>query len=269
MEKENNSEIEALKSKINSLDMKLEKYLKYYDANSNQSPIVIPQVPIVSPQLPIVPPQAPITPSLHVNKRNQDQTPEFQISGHANKEFLNKLPLCDTKGFNCKQVNNLNGTSLLPQHVMTPCQSLESNSPLLSNRSRKFLGKIPNGHRHGIYQSKTPNLETSLLPQHVMSPCQSLESNSPLLSNISRKFLGKIPNGHKHGIYQSKTSSLRDFTQRKFAPFRKSPANYRPPRIVLEKQSTEWAVYLQFIIQHIEEIFRKNSEWSQTRYISI
>jgi hypothetical protein len=32
MEKENNSEIEALKSKINSLDMKLEKCLKDYDA---------------------------------------------------------------------------------------------------------------------------------------------------------------------------------------------------------------------------------------------
>ena len=174
---------------------------KDYDANSNQSPIVIPQVPIVSPQPPIVPPQAPITPPLHVNKRNQDQTPELQISGHANKEFLNKLPLCDTQGFNCKQVNNLNETSLLPQHVMTPCQSLESNSPLLSNRSRKFSGKIPNGH--------------------------------------------------KHGIYQSKSSSLRDFTQpqRKIAPFRKSPANYRPPRIVLEKQSMEWAVYLQFVSQ--------------------
>ena len=134
---------------------------------------------------------------------------------------------------------------------MTPCQSWESNSPLLSNRSRKFLGKIPNGHRHGTYQSKTSNLETSLLPQHVMSPCQSLESNSPLLSNRSRKFSGKIPNGHKHGIYQSKTSSLRDFTQpqRKIAPFRKSPANYRPPRIVLEKQSMEWAVYVQFVSQ--------------------
>ena len=54
----------------------------------------------------------------------------------------------------------------------------------------------------------------------------------------------KIPNGHKHGIYQSKTSSLRDFTQpqRKIAPFRKSPANYRPPRIVLEKQSMEWVM---------------------------
>jgi hypothetical protein len=163
-----------------------------------------------------------LSPSLHVNKRNQDQTPELQISGHANKEFLNKLPLCDSQGFNCKQVNNLNETSLLPQHVMTPCQSWESNSPLLSNRSRKFLRKIQNGHRHGIYQSKTSNLETSLLPQHVMSPCQSLESNSPLLSNRSRKCSGKIPNGHKHGIYQSKTSSLRDFTQpqRKIAPFR-------------------------------------------------
>jgi hypothetical protein len=119
-----------------------------------------------------------------------------------------------------------------PGAATAPCQSLESNSPLLSNRSRKFLGKIPNGHmyRHGIYQSKTSNLETSLLPQHVISPCQSLESNSPLLSNRSRTFLGKIPNGHKHGIYQSKTSSLRDFTQpqRKIAPFRKSPANNRP-----------------------------------------
>ncbi|CAB3983674.1 Hypothetical predicted protein [Paramuricea clavata] len=207
--------------------MKLEKCLKDYDANSNQSPIVIPQVPIVFPQPPIVPPQAPITPSLQVNKRNQDQTPELQISGHANQEFLNKLPLCDTQRFNCKQVNNLNETSLLPQHVMTPRQSLESNSPLLSNRSKKFLGKIPNGHRHGLNQSKTSNLET-LLPQHVMSP-----------------------NSHKHGIYQSKTSSLRDFTQpqRKIAPFRKSPANYRPPRIVLEKQSMEWAVYLQFVSQ--------------------
>ncbi|CAB4019650.1 Hypothetical predicted protein [Paramuricea clavata] len=252
MEKEKNSEIEALKSKINSLDMKLEKYLKDYDAISNQSPIVIPQVPIVSPQSPIVPPQAPITPSLHVNKKNHDQTPELQIPSHANKEFLNKLPLCDTQGFNCKQVNNLNETSLLPQHVMTPCQSLESNSSLLSNRSRKLLGKIPNGHRHGIYQSKTSNQETSLLPQHVnMFPCQSLESNSPLLSIRSRKSVGIIPNGHKHGICQSKTSSLRDFTQpqRKIAPFRKSPANYRPPRIVLEKQSMEWAVYLKFVSQ--------------------
>ena len=87
--------------------MELEKCLKDYDANSNRSHIVIPQVPIISPQPPIVPPQAPITPPLHVNKRNQDQTPELQISGHANKEFLNKLPLCDTQGFNCKQVNNL------------------------------------------------------------------------------------------------------------------------------------------------------------------
>jgi hypothetical protein len=44
--------------------MKLEKCLKDYDANSNQSPTVIPQVSIVSPQPPIVPPQAPITQSL-------------------------------------------------------------------------------------------------------------------------------------------------------------------------------------------------------------
>ena len=148
--------------------MKLEKCLKDYDSNSNQSPIVIPQVPIVSPQPPIVPPQAPITPSLHVNKRNQDQTPELQISGHANKEFLNKLPLCDTQGFNCKQVNNVNETSLLPQHVMTPCQSLKSNSPLLSNRSREFLGKIPNGHKHGIYQIKTSSLRDFTQPQRKL-----------------------------------------------------------------------------------------------------
>ena len=134
-----------------------------------------------------VPPQAPITPSLHVNKRNHDQTPELQIPCHANKEFLNKLPLCDTQGFNCKQANNLNETSLLPQHVTSPYQSLESNSPL-SNRSRKLLEKIPKGHRHSIHQSKISNLETSLLPQHVMSPCQSLESNSSLLSNRPRKF---------------------------------------------------------------------------------
>ncbi len=87
MEKEKNSEIEALKNKINSLDMKLEKCLRDYDANLNQSPIVIPQAPIVSPQSPIVPPQAPITPSLHVNKRNHDQTPERQIPCHANKEL--------------------------------------------------------------------------------------------------------------------------------------------------------------------------------------
>ena len=44
--------------------MKLEKCLKDYDTNSNQSPTVIPQVPIVSPQPSIVPPQAPITQSL-------------------------------------------------------------------------------------------------------------------------------------------------------------------------------------------------------------
>ena len=140
MEKEKNSEIEALKSKINSLNMKLEKCLKDYDANSNQSPIVMPQVPIVSPQPPIVPPQAPITAPLHVNKRNQDQTPELQISGHANKEFLNKLPLCDTQGFNCKQVNNLNETSLLPQHVMTIdiLYTLDSASLLVKLKPRIF-----------------------------------------------------------------------------------------------------------------------------------
>ncbi len=68
---EKNSEIEALQSKINSLHMKLGKCLRDYDANSNQSPIVIPQAPIV-------PPQVPITPSLHV-KKNHDQTPELQI----------------------------------------------------------------------------------------------------------------------------------------------------------------------------------------------
>jgi hypothetical protein len=48
--------------------MKLEKCLKDYDANSNQSPIVIPQVPIVSPQTPIVPPQAPILPRCILTK---------------------------------------------------------------------------------------------------------------------------------------------------------------------------------------------------------
>jgi hypothetical protein len=53
MEKEKNSEIEALKNKINSLDMKLEKCLRDYDANSNQLFIVIPQAPIVYPQSPI------------------------------------------------------------------------------------------------------------------------------------------------------------------------------------------------------------------------
>jgi hypothetical protein len=84
----------------------LEKCLKDYDASANQSPIVISQVPIVSSQPPIVLPQAPITHPLHVNKRIQDQTPELQISDHANKEFLNKLPLCDTQGFNCKQFKN-------------------------------------------------------------------------------------------------------------------------------------------------------------------
>ena len=65
------------------------------------------------------------------------------------------------------QVNNLNETSLLPQHVTSSYQSLESNSPL-SNRSRELLEKIPIGQRHGIYQSKTSNLETSLLLQHVI-----------------------------------------------------------------------------------------------------
>ena len=242
MEKEN-SVIEALKSKINSLDIKLEKCLKDYDTILNQPPIVIPQVPIVPPQSPIVPPQAPITPSPHVNKQNLDQSPELQIPCHVSKVFLNKLPLCDTQGFNCKQVNNLNESSLLPQHVMTPCQSLESNSPLLSNSLRSLSGKIPNGHSHVILQSKSSNQESSLFPQHVKLSCQSLEPNSPLLSNRSSKPL--------HGLRQSKTSCLRDFTQpqRKIAPFRTSPANYRPPRIVLEKQSMEWAVYLQFVSQ--------------------
>ena len=46
MEKEN-FEIEALKSKINSLDIKLEKCLKDYDAILNKPPIAIPHVPIV------------------------------------------------------------------------------------------------------------------------------------------------------------------------------------------------------------------------------
>ena len=55
--KKENSEIEALKNKINSLDIKLEKCLKNYDAISNQPPIVIPQGPIAPPQSPIVPPQ--------------------------------------------------------------------------------------------------------------------------------------------------------------------------------------------------------------------
>ena len=77
-----------------------------------------------------------------------------------------------------------------------------TNSPLLSNR---LSGKIPNGHRHAILQSKTSNQESSLFPQHVKLSCQSLESNSPLLSNRSSKPL--------HGLRQSKTSSLRDFTQ--------------------------------------------------------
>ena len=111
MEKEN-FEIEALKSKINSLDIKLEKCLKDYDTILNQPPLVIPQVPIVPPQLSIVPPQAPITPSSHVNKQNLDQSPELQIPCHVSKVFLDKLPLCDTQGFNCKQVNNLNESSL-------------------------------------------------------------------------------------------------------------------------------------------------------------
>ena len=242
IEKEN-FEIEALKSKINSLDIKLEKCLKDYDTILNQPPLVIPQVPIVPPQLPIVPPQAPITPSSHVNKQNLDQSPELQIPCHVSKVFLAKLPLCDTQGFNCKQVNNLNESSLLPQHVMTPCQSLESNSPLLSNRLRNLSGKPPNGHRHALLQSKTSNQELSLFPQHVKPSYQSLESNSPLLSKKSSKPL--------YGLRQSKTSSRRDFTQpqRKIAPFRKNPANYRPPRIVLEKESMEWVAYPQFVSQ--------------------
>ena len=61
MEKEN-PEIEALKNKINSLDIKLEKCLKGYDAILNQSSIVIPQAPIDPPQPPIVFPQSPIVP---------------------------------------------------------------------------------------------------------------------------------------------------------------------------------------------------------------
>ena len=94
------------------------------------------------------------------------------------------------QGFNCKQVNNLNKSSLLPRHVMTPCPSLESNSPLLSNRPRNLSGKIPNGHKHAIFQSNTSNQESSLFPQQlVVFSCQSLQSNSPLLSNRSRKSL--------------------------------------------------------------------------------
>ena len=239
MEKEN-PEIEALKNKINSLDIKLEKCLKDYDAILNQSSIVIPQAPIVPPQPPIVfpqspivppqapitppshvntqnlnqspevqipcqvklisqaatvppqspiaSPQAPITPSLHVNEQHLDQSPEVQLPCYVSKVFLNKLPLCDTQGFNCKQVNTLNESSLLPQHVMTPCQSLEPTSSPLPDGPRNLLGKIPNDH----------------------GPTQP---------------------------------------QRKIAPFRKASANYRPPRIVLEKQSMEWAVYLQFVSQ--------------------
>ena len=125
---------------------------------------------------------------------------------------------------------------------MTLCQSLESNSPLLSNRLRNLSGKPPNGHRHALLQSKTSNQEL-LFPQHVKLSYQSLESNSPLLSKKLSKPL--------YGLRQSKTSSRRGFTQpqRKIAPFRKSPANYRPPRIVLEKESMEWAAYLQFVSQ--------------------
>ena len=104
-------------------------------------------------------------------------------------------------------------------------------------------GKPPNGHRHALLQSKTSNQELSLFPQHVKLSYQSLESNSPLLSKKSSKPL--------YGLRQSKTSSRRDFTQpqRKIAPFRKSPANYRPPRIFLEKESMEWAAYLKFVSQ--------------------
>ena len=75
-----------------------QKCLKDHDAILNQPPIVIPHVPIVSSQSPIVPPQAPITPSSYVNKQNLDQSPELQIPCHVSKEFLNKLPLCDTQG---------------------------------------------------------------------------------------------------------------------------------------------------------------------------
>ena len=109
-----------------------------------------------------------------------------------------------------KQVNTLNESSLLPQHVMTPCQSLEPTSSPLPDSPRNLSGKIPNDHGHVNRSSK------------------------PL-----------------HGLCQPKTSSLGVPTQpqRKIAPFRKDSANYRPPRIFLEKQSMEWAVYLQFVSQ--------------------
>ena len=93
-----------------------------------------------------------------------------------------------------------------------------------------------------------------------MTPCQSLEPTSSPLPVRPRNLSGKIPNDHGHvnrsskplhGLCQPKTSSLGVPTQpqRKIVPFRKESANYQPPRIVLEKQSMEWAVYLQFVSQ--------------------
>jgi hypothetical protein len=55
--------------------------------------------------------------------------------------------------------------------------TLESNSPLLSNRSRKSLGIIPNGHKHGICQSKTSSLKDFTQPQRKIVPFRNRPAN--------------------------------------------------------------------------------------------
>ena len=125
MAMKNDSEIEALKCKIKSLENKLEKCINEvnpliiaekpntfqslaYDATS-QLRIVQPQSlesPIVPPHLTVVPSPPPSPLSSQDNKRKED--------AKQTSSFLNKLPLISELGeINCMQADYLNDIQLL------------------------------------------------------------------------------------------------------------------------------------------------------------
>ena len=245
MAMERDSEITALKCKIKSLDIKLDKCINDCNArtsleisNSIQSPvdgvnatqfgIARPQPPVIIPYLSTIPSQSPIVPSSQINNGNQD--------ANQPSNFLNNLLLSESREIVCEQANDLNDIPLLPQSSIALTQSPIVRSLHVNKRS------LDANHisKNNSQKRKDP---------HLVAPKKVIKLNNFSSNNKSTKYLRKFQKYHRRGIHQGKTSNINYVTQRgcETFPFRMSPTSHRPPRIALEKQLVEWEKYLDFV----------------------
>ena len=257
MAMKNDSEIEALKCKIKSLEIKLDKCINdvnplinaetpntfqssAYGAIPLKSCIVQPKSSIVRPESSIVPPhltevplQSPSLLSPQVNKRNEDVK--------QTSSFLNKLPLSEPEEINCIKVDYLNDIPLLPQSSFALAQSPIVRSSDANKRSQDI--------NYFSKKNSRKNKESLLVAPKIANQPGNLSVRNNKPGKPFKK--SQNYNYNRRGLYQSKSAN--STSGRDTFPFRINPAKYRPPRIALVKQLSEWGNYLEFVRSTLAE----------------